>query len=91
MCGFFLFQFLIMAIIGRLPDKNTWLISHEKFLKEIYYKEEKKIEWIDGIFDIKTPFLMDDQAKAIVANNAGISTRCGNFRKFLPSVEKQEN
>ena len=40
---------------------NATLISHEAFLHELY---ENK--WIDGIFDIKTPFMMDEQAKAVV-------------------------
>ena len=80
---FFVFQlFLIMAIIGRLPDKNTWLISHEKFLQDIYNNEKKKTKWIDGIFDIKTPFMMDDQAKAIVAKNTENSKKKSRKRKI---------
>ena len=45
---------------------NATLISHEAFLHELY---ENK--WIDGIFDIKTPFMMDGQAKAIVKHKNG--------------------
>ena len=40
---------------------NATLISHEAFLHELYENM-----WIDGIFDIKTPFMMDEQAKAVV-------------------------
>ena len=70
-----------MAIIGRLSDKNTWLISHEKFLQDIYKNEKKKTKWIDGIFDIKTPYMMDDQAKAIVTNNHETSKKKSRKRK----------
>ena len=51
---------------------NATLISHEAFLHELYENM-----WIDGIFDIKTPFLMDEQAKAVfrLKNSGELSHR----------------
>ena len=53
-----------MSILASL--NNASLISHEQFLQELY---ENK--WIDGIFDVKTPFMMDEQAKAVVKHKNG--------------------
>ena len=59
-----------MSILVSL--NNASLISHQVFLQELY---ENK--WIDGIFDIKTPFMMDEQAKAVVRlkNGGNVSHR----------------
>ena len=53
-----------MSILASL--NNASLISHQVFLQELYENN-----WIDGIFDIKTPFMMDGQAKAVVKHKNG--------------------
>lgn len=47
-----------MAIIEKLPI--GWLISHEMFLADLY----REHQFSGGLFDIKTPFMMDAQALA---------------------------
>ena len=66
---------------------NATLISHEAFLHELY---ENK--WIDGIFDIKTPFMMDEQAEAVVRlkNGGNVSHRKRKRNKIACLTEIEQ-
>jgi hypothetical protein len=51
-----------MAIVERIDEKG-WLIDHQLFLNNLYEPLHKRL--IHGLFDIKTPFMMDEQAKKL--------------------------
>ena len=70
-----------MAIITRLVENNAWLISHEMFLQELYENH-----WIHGIFEINTPFMMDEQAKALVYNKETLKSRKRKKKTQLGSI-----
>ena len=66
-----------MATIQIIPDLGA-LISHQKFLEQLYGQEFI----MKDLFDIKTPFMMDEQARATIT---AASKKRKKRQEFLPS------
>lgn len=54
-----------MAVVAKIDSRGCFL-SHSKFLSDLYGDTNKFIT--DDLFNIKTPFMMDEQAKATALN-----------------------
>ena len=65
-CLFSLHESCMMAMVKKDPDGHGCYLSHQKFLADLY-----RGKFMDILFHLKTPFMMDGQAKALSRSGTG--------------------
>ena len=60
----------MMALVKKDTEGHGCHLSHQKFLADLYHGK-----FMDILFGLKTPYMMDEQAKALSRNGSG-NTEC---------------
>ena len=64
--SFQLHESCMMAMVKKDPNGHGCHLSHQKFLADLYHGK-----FMDILFGLKTPYMMDEQAKALSRSGSG--------------------